>query len=294
MVANPLAEVFGFMHDDVSEEAKRYRKHRLCPFHNKVPNCTKDKVKNPLGVCSIYGDGSPVVICPIRFRENWTIVEDAAEFFFPEGTDWTSLVEVRLKDKRGKSAGNIDMVLVAHDGNGRIIDYGALEVQAVYISGNLRDIYDSYISDVENYLTHLWDGKIPRPDYLSSSRKRLAPQLIFKGGILKSWGRKTAVALNAGFYGTLPKLPQVNKEDADIAWFVYSLVLDEKSYRYTLKLQKTLYTEFAPALSRITESEAGDEAVFMKFLEGKLRKIGTNKNTADALEDLEDLVVDED
>ena len=34
----------------------------------------------------------------------------------------------------------------------------------------------------------------PHADYLSSSRKRLAPQLIFKGGILKSWKKKTAVA----------------------------------------------------------------------------------------------------
>jgi len=37
----------------------------------------------------------------------------------------------------------------------------------------------------------------PRPDYLSSSRKRLAPQLIFKGGIINAWGKKTAVALLA-------------------------------------------------------------------------------------------------
>ena len=39
--------------------------------------------------------------------------------------------------------------------------------------------------------------KVPRPDYLSSSRKRLAPQLIFKGGILKTWGRKQAVAVHS-------------------------------------------------------------------------------------------------
>ena len=33
----------------------------------------------------------------------------------------------------------------------------------------------------------------PRPDYLSSSRKRLAPQLIFKGGIFNTWKKKTAL-----------------------------------------------------------------------------------------------------
>ena len=37
----------------------------------------------------------------------------------------------------------------------------------------------------------------PRPDFLSSSRKRLAPQLMFKGGILNYWEKKMAVALDS-------------------------------------------------------------------------------------------------
>jgi hypothetical protein len=56
-------------------------------------------------------------------------------------------MEVRLNDNFGKSAGNIDTVLVAYDGNGKIYDFGALEVQAVYISGNVRDPFDYYMSD---------------------------------------------------------------------------------------------------------------------------------------------------
>lgn len=39
----PLAEVFGYLTNDETERAKRYRSRRLCPFNNKVPNCTKDK-----------------------------------------------------------------------------------------------------------------------------------------------------------------------------------------------------------------------------------------------------------
>src|SRR3990167_2156345 len=79
----------------------------------------------------------------------------------------------------------------------------------------------------------------PRPDYLSSSRKRLAPQLLFKGGILHSWKKKIAVALNKSFFATLPKLKQVSKSDADIAWLIYDLeLIKEKgkgSGRYSLK-----------------------------------------------------------
>ena len=48
--ANFLEEVFGHLTTDQTDRAERYRPGRLCPFNNKVPNCTKDKAKNPLGV----------------------------------------------------------------------------------------------------------------------------------------------------------------------------------------------------------------------------------------------------
>jgi Restriction endonuclease NotI len=48
MAKQPLAEVFGFPIDNVSSDADRYRKNKLCPFNNKVPSCTKDKAENPL------------------------------------------------------------------------------------------------------------------------------------------------------------------------------------------------------------------------------------------------------
>ncbi len=183
---HPLAEVFGHLTIDHTEKADRYRSHRLCPFNNKIPNCTKDKAKDPLGVCSIYHENKPVITCPIRFREDWIITDDAASFFFKDGTKWSSLTEVRLNDSLGKSAGNIDVVLVAYDDKGRVYDFGSLEIQAVYISGNVREPFKHFIEDPEGRSSMDWskEPNCPRPDYLSSSRKRLAPQLLFKGGIL--------------------------------------------------------------------------------------------------------------
>ncbi|CAN5711783.1 hypothetical protein BH11ARM2_BH11ARM2_19050 [soil metagenome] len=78
----PMAEVFGFPVGNVSPMAVRYRNNRLCPFNNRVPNCTKDKAENPLGVCSVFEGTDVVVTCPIRFRQEWLIAEDAAGFFF--------------------------------------------------------------------------------------------------------------------------------------------------------------------------------------------------------------------
>ena len=157
---HPLAEVFGFPPDNLSEEARRYRKSKLCPYNNRVPSCTKDKANAPLGVCSIYHAERPVITCPVRFRQNWIIAEDAAHFFFGTETAWTSLTEVKLEDKSGRSAGNIDIVLVAYDEGGQVIDFGALEVQAVYISGNIRRPFEYYMGDPVSRKDMDWSAEI--------------------------------------------------------------------------------------------------------------------------------------
>lgn len=270
----PLAEVFGHLIGDQSNKAVRYRSRRLCPFNNKVPNCTKDKAKNPLGVCSVFHDGAPAITCPIRFRENWLITDDAASFFFDDGTAWSSLTEVRLNDANGKSAGNIDLVLVAYDNNGKILDFGALEIQAVYISGNVRDPFEYYMKDPKTRGQMDWSTQpnYPRPDYLSSSRKRLAPQLLFKGGILHSWQKKIAVALNKCFFDTLPPLTTVDKSKADIVWLIYDLEMTKEGGQDRYKLTKIdeVFTEFAPALMSITTPVPGNIDDFVKLLQEKL------------------------
>lgn len=288
MKTHPLAEVFGFPTDNLSPEAERYRKNRLCPFNNRSPNCTKTSVENPLGVCSVFGAQDEVVItCPIRFRQDWRIATDAAEFFFPPDVAWTSLTEVQLNDRSGKSAGNIDVVLLAYDSIGRIVDYGSLQVQAVYISRNVRTPFEHYMEDPATRYAMDWrrQRNYPRPDYLSSSRKRLAPQLIFMGGILNAWKRKMAVALNLGFYNTLPALEEIDKAEADIAWFVYELNLDPTANRYVLSRHKVVYTKFEPALLKITRSEAGDESHFLGQLQEQLnRRLQSGSSALDSTE----------
>jgi hypothetical protein len=281
---HPLAEVLGFPTENFSEEAARHRKNRLCPYNNKVPSCTKDKANDPLGVCSVFEGNALAITCPVRFRQDWIIAEDAARFFFPEDAKWTSLTEIRLDDKHGRSAGNIDIVLVAYDEQGRLTDFGALEVQAVYISGNIRRPFEHYMADPINRHNMDWSerGTYPRPDYLSSSRKRLAPQLIYKGGILKTWQKKQAVALHRLFYEKLPTLPEANARDADIAWLIYDLELNQTEHQYKLVRHRTVYTLFEPALVRITTSEAGSLEQFMEQLQVRLDTKLDDDNPPDA------------
>jgi hypothetical protein len=270
---HPLAEVFGHPTTDQSPNADRYRTRRLCPFNNKVPNCTKDKANAPLGVCSIFHENNVAITCPIRFREDWIIADDAASFFFGDGISWSSLTEVRLNDATGKSAGNIDVVLAAYNDDGKIVDFGALEVQAVYISGNVREPFEFYMQDPYTRGEMDWSAKsnYPRPDYLSSSRKRLVPQLLYKSGILHSWQKKTAVALTKGFFETLPRLTTVSKSNADIVWLLYELQLINHGGQTRFKLTKVdeVFTEFEPALLSITTPKPGSVDDFLRLLQGK-------------------------
>jgi hypothetical protein len=240
-------------------------------------------VIDPLGVCSLYDrDGEPTVVCPVRFKEDWLITTHAAAFFFPSNDQWTAMPEIRLTDVNGKAAGNVDLVLVAYDDDGYVTDFGALEIQAVYISGNVRRPFKAYTKDL-NQTTFDWSGQkeYPRADYLSSSRKRLAPQLIYKGGIFHAWKKRMAVVIDRKFFASLPKLKEVSSERADLAWLIYDLEATAPSEPYKLIPYKTIYTEFAPALDAITRTEAGPVEDFIKVLQGKLKKLKAGKPVSD-------------
>jgi len=184
MTKQPLGEVFGFPIGNDSADANRYRTLKLCPYHNIVPNCTKDKASDPLGVCSIIDSNDLIITCPIRFREDWIIAE-------------------------------------------------------------------------------------------------LAPQLIYKGGILHDWNKKTAVALDRCFFETLPRFEEVDPSEAEMAWLVYDLILDPTSNRYRLTRHKAVYTKFVESLRKITEAKAGKMADFVRVLQTKLdtKLIAPNNNT---------------
>jgi hypothetical protein len=284
---NPLSEIFGFPIENDSVKSQRYRKQKLCPFNNKVPNCTKDKANNPLGVCSIWHGNTSVITCPVRFREDWIIIENAARFAFGEEAKWTSLSEIKLVDKNGQSAGNIDFVLVQYDEKGKLTDFASLEVQGVYISGNLRNPFERFMENPKKEFH--WPGgyNYPKPDYLSSSRKRLIPQMLYKGGIFKHWEKKQTVTMQKSFFETLPLLPQTTREKADIAWFLYDLVFDEGKAVNTLVLNEIIYTEFEPALLKITTPQPGDISNFTEILQSKLEEhLDNNSPDAPSLTDL--------
>jgi len=99
--------------------------------------------------------------------------------------------------------------------------------------------------------------------------------MLYKGGIFKLWSKKQTIAIQKNFFDTLPELPQVSQDKADIAWVIYDLVFNAHSLTYNLTLVDTVYTEFAPALLRITTPSIGRIEDFLGVLQGKLNaKLG--------------------
>lgn len=278
MSRQPIAELFGFPADSNTEEAQRYRRNRLCPYNNKVPSCTKDSIIDPLGVCTINHGNDLAVICPVRLRQEWIIADHAAEFFFPAGTQWTTLVEVRLKDKTGKSAGNIDVVLVAYDEKGIVTDFGSLEVQTVYISGNLRKtFFKPLMENREEYLNVNAEGpgNYPRADLLPSLIKPLAPQMVYNGDVFNKWKKRTAIAVDTCFFDTLPTPIEVPKEQAEIAWLIYGLeAAMSGDAAFQLVRRRTVYTRRPVYLHEPELFQGISEEDLLCQLEYELDKVG--------------------
>ena len=129
-----LAEVFGYKVQNQSPEARSVRERKWCPFRN--ARCTKYEANDPLGICSLVEEGVLVITCPYRFREGSVIFRDAAQFAFgPEATTAVIPEVPFLRSTIGPAKlGKIDFVIVKHDA-GFLLDFCALEVQAVYMSG---------------------------------------------------------------------------------------------------------------------------------------------------------------
>ena len=111
--------------------------------------------------------------------------------------------------------------------------------------------------------------------------------MLYKGGIFQTWKKKQTVALQKSFFDTLPKLPTVSKEKADIAWFLYDLVLDNETKQYNLTLVETVYTDFEAALFKVTTPEPGKLEDFINILQDRLdERLEGNSPDAPSLTDI--------
>lgn len=199
-----------------------------CPFQEGQPPCSKSG-----GVCSSQRyadddgrigspDGPPVSTCPRRFEEAQLLVHWLAEIAGFDGGEAMVAREVPFMQstETAKPAGKIDLV-VARDTGGSLQWYG-LEIQAVYFSGlGMRSQFEALRDD--QHPRHPFPNAQRRPDWRSSSAKRLMPQLQVKVPTIRRWGSKTAVAVDRPFFDAIGgPSPSFSRDlsDGDIVWLV--------------------------------------------------------------------------
>ena len=248
-----------------------------CPFQAGSPACSK-----PGGVCSIRrytesddGDlgppvGPPVIVCPRRFEQDHMLLRWLGEIV---GFAWDETLmarEVPFMQSRStsKPAGKIDLV-VARTGAGGLNWYG-LEIQAVYFSGSaMASEFESVLANSE---TPRFPTDIRRPDWRSSSAKRLMPQLQVKVPTLRRWASKLAVAVDRPFFDVLggpTDNPSQDLDDGDIIWLVPEIGTDDSE---ELQLRRghwevlTLEASNAKLLAAETVSRASFEDTLRRKL----------------------------
>lgn len=265
------AELYGFDFASLSPQRVRElssanHKNTPCPFKIReagkpMPTCSKKG-----GVCSlrqytqnthglVVPSGMPVTTCPYRFLENNVIFEWIGKSLL--GTknpivisEVPFLMEEETIPGEGENpVGKIDNVLVNFAGG--VLEWCALEIQAVYFSGK----------SMENdfALMRTWTGPgVPfpqaqrRPDFRSSGPKRLMPQLQIKVPTISRWGKKMAVVVDQAFWDSLGEMRLVRDlSNSEIVWFVVSYSATATG-RFRLQPQATFFTTLNYAVEGLT------------------------------------------
>ncbi len=197
-----------------------------------------------------------VTLCPMRFWQDYTIFKEVGRTILQ--TEKPAVIKeigfLQSIDNKGKilgdTVGRIDMVLAKTDSRDRIEDWCALEMQAVYFSG--QGMKSEFLAIENEPDKLLFPTATRRPDYRSSGPKRLMPQLQIKVPSLRRWGKTMAVVIDTSFFASMApmkKAPHIS--NADIAWFI----VNYDGPRGELRVSDVVLTTLESSVEGLTAGE---------------------------------------
>ncbi len=263
-----ISEIFGFGVDNQTAEARTSRSKKLCPFRS--TQCTKVSKTDPIGICSLSDGRTAASLCPVRFLEDGKIFHDAAKIAFGSNVEFAIFPEIRLlkveeEGKKTRKIGKVDFLIGMIDDD-KIVDFAAIEVQAVYFSGGkTRPPMDYYLR--HGHLDVASSDR--RPDFRSSAQKRLAPQLQLKVPVFRRWGKKFFVVVDSHFFANLPSFKATTASNSEVTWLSYPI--EKQGDNYTLAEADIVYSEWDEIQTSLREGTPPEPADIILELQTKLQ-----------------------
>ncbi len=212
----------------------------LCPFVKK--RCTKRSQGKPYPVCSIWQGrndsrtplGDLICVCPKRFYAI-DFLRDVVQHCWPGSPPVNPQI---AREVKMEGFGNVDFVIADTLNDGEIGQFLSVELQAVDITGSVRDAYDALVSGssmIENPTSNFnWKNVY----------KRYITQLIAKGYYHHHWKTKIVAVIQEQVYNYIKKeadfmcSPDVKNPNVNIIFMTYAFDHDPdrpRQYRPVLK-----------------------------------------------------------
>ena len=176
-------------------------------------------------------------VCPVRLYEI-NIVEDVINNCWPEPKPKIADVRV-ISEMKLFHLGNMDMILAAVNGDGKLQKFVSVELQAIDITGSYYPAY-SALTNNKSLFTPLKYGFNWRNVY-----KRYVTQLIEKGFQHSRWDTiivsvmQDVVLERIISIGNIVEAPL---ESSNVVFLGYKFELDNETNSYSLKLNKVMGT----------------------------------------------------
>jgi len=222
------SELFGFPSENNSREATDARKNYSCPWLRQ--QCIKKSrlIGPPLGVCSVFHEGKPHIICPERIADIKTL-DQIAQKVLNKQTGYYLLREVSL----GK-IGKLDFVVVEME-NDTISRFFAAERVALDTT-NTREIVKARDDFFKGQMKESYNYGINWRNVI----KRTIPQIIAKGAVFEAWNTYIIWIMQDVFYDYIVKNYELYLQDEfpkkpSTVLFIRSLNYDPMSMIYVFE-----------------------------------------------------------